>query len=217
MAKTVRVPITNVFMDGDYTGEIHVGPANTKLNVILDTGSSALAVDGQKYEPSPGDKLTNVAQADSYGDGSSWTGAVINTTVTFQNAGNAIALAGANVAVAYQASKDMFSGADGILGLAYAPLDDAFSMPQQTWTTKYTSDQVQSGKRGVITPYLTQLAQAGITSDIVSFYTKRSFIRGGANPAADDLNKGWMIIGGGQEETSLYSGAFHAVKVLADD
>ncbi len=142
MAKTVKVPITNVYMDGDYTGEIHVGPGNTKLNVILDTGSSALAIDGHKYEPSPGDKLTNIAQADSYGDGSSWTGAVINTTVTFQNAGNAVALPGANVAVAYQASKDMFRGADGILGLAYAPLDDAYAMPQPTWSTKYPSDEV---------------------------------------------------------------------------
>jgi hypothetical protein len=28
----------------------------------------------------------------------------------------------------------MFRSADGILGLAYAPLDDAFTMPQNTWT-----------------------------------------------------------------------------------
>jgi hypothetical protein len=51
MAKSARIPITNVYMDGDYTGTICVGPERKSLNVILDTGSSALAIDARKYTP----------------------------------------------------------------------------------------------------------------------------------------------------------------------
>jgi len=135
MAKVVRVPVTNVYMGGDYTGRIYVGPENTPLNVILDTGSSAFA-DGKKYKPTlsgiGADKTTKLAQTDAYGDGSSWTGAVLDATVTIGDGAQAVPLAGANVSVAYTASRSMFDGADGILGLAYAPLDDAFKMPKNT-------------------------------------------------------------------------------------
>jgi hypothetical protein len=66
-----------------------------------------------------------------------------------------------------------------------------------------------------IQPYLTQLAGEGVTSDIISFVTHRSFIHvGGAN---DPLNNGIMVIGGGYDETDLFTGSFQAVKVLSDD
>jgi hypothetical protein len=220
MGKVVRIPITNVYMGGDYTGRIYVGPAKTPLNVILDTGSSALAVDGKKYKPTltgaGADKTGNLAQTDAYGDGSTWTGAVLNSIVTVGEGALGVPLAGANVAVAYTASSSMFQGADGILGLAYAPLDDAFKMPKNTWTNHYTSTQVRVGKRTLLVPYLTQLAQEDIVSDIISFYTLRSFIHIGG-PADDPLNSGWMIVGGGEESTDLYTGKFQAVKVVSDD
>ena len=109
----------------------------------------------------------------------------------------------------------MFRSADGILGLAYAPLDDAFAMPQDTWRHKYTSTEVRAGKEESIQPYLTQLAGEGVTSDIISFVTHRSFVHaGGTN---DPLNKGIMVIGGGYDETDLFSGSFQKVKVLSDD
>jgi hypothetical protein len=220
MAKVVRIPITNVYMGGDYTGRIYVGPTNTPLNVILDTGSSALAVDGKKYKPtlagSGVDKTTKLAQTDAYGDGSTWTGAVLNSTVTVGDGAKAVPLTSANVSVAYTSSSSMFQGADGILGLAYAPLDDAFAMPKDTWKNHYTSTQVRTGKGTVLTPYLMQLAQENISSDIISFYTLRSFTHIGG-PADDPLNSGWMIIGGGEESTDLYTGQFQSVKVVSDD
>ncbi len=220
MGKVIRIPITNVYMGGDYTGRIYVGPAKTPLNVILDTGSSALAVDGKKYKPtlsgSAADKTTNLAQTDAYGDGSTWTGAVLNSTVSIGDGSQTVPLPGANVAVAYTASSNMFAGADGILGLAYAPLDDAFKMPKNTWTNHYTSTQVRTGKQTLLAPYLTQLAQEDIASDIISFYTLRSFTHIGG-PSDDPLNSGWMIVGGGQESTDLYSGKFQSVKVVSDD
>jgi hypothetical protein len=217
MAKVARVEITNIYMGGDYTGQILIGPQGHSMNVILDTGSSALALDGHKYTPdlANGDKSTQLAQTDSYGDGSSWTGAVIQTKLAVGNGSNAISLSNGNAAIAYTRSANMFRSADGILGLAYAPLDDAFAMPQDTWRHKYTSTQVRAGTEQSIQPYLTQLAGESVTSDIISFVTHRSFIHvGGAN---DPLNKGIMVIGGGYDEADLFAGSFQKVKVLSDD
>jgi aspartyl protease len=218
MPNIVRVPITNIYMGGDYTGVIYVGPGKKPMNVILDTGSSALALDGKKYQPnlSGGDQSTDLAQTDSYGDGSTWTGAVIKTTLTMGANNSSVALPGGNAAIAYQESANMFGSTDGILGLAYAPLDDAFQMPKDTWKDQYTSTQVRSGKPSDLVPYLTQLANAGVTSDIISFYTRRSFVHVGGGDANDPLNQGWMIVGGGQESTDLYTGSFQNVKVLSD-
>jgi hypothetical protein len=94
MAKTARIPITNVFMDGDYTGQILVGPQQKPMNVVLDTGSSALALNGHKYTPNTaeGDVTTHLAQTDAYGDGSSWTGAVIKTKISIGQGADAITL-----------------------------------------------------------------------------------------------------------------------------
>ncbi len=220
MAKIARIPITNIF-GGDYTGRILVGPNQQPMNVLLDTGSSALAIDGTKYQPAigNGDQTTHLAQTDSYGDGSSWTGAVIQTQLKVGDGDSSVTLADGNCAVAYTASANMFGQTDGILGLAYAPLDDAFSMPDDTWQHQYTDTEVRSGQAGPITPYLTQLFNEGITSDKISFLTRRSFPHIGANGADpnDPFNQGWMIVGGGEEATDLYTGDFQTVKVLSDD
>jgi Eukaryotic aspartyl protease len=218
MATIARVPITNIYMGGDYTGLILVGPQQQPMNVILDTGSSALALDGTKYKPNlaGGDKTTDLAQTDSYGDGSSWVGAVIETKLTMGSGGPGVTLQGGNAAIAYTDADNMFGSADGILGLAYAPLDDAFTMPKDTWANQYTGVQVRTGTKGDIAPYLTQLANQGVVSDVISFRTRRSFVHvgGGAN---DPLNQGVMVIGGGQESTDLYTGAFQNVSVLSDE
>lgn len=219
MPKIVRVPITNFYMDGDYTGRILVGPRKQPMNVILDTGSSALALDGHKYQPDTagGDQTTKLAQFDSYGDNSSWTGAVIKTSISVGDGASTVASEGMNAAVAYDQSADMFRSADGILGLAYAALDDAFEMAADTWANHYTGTEVRQGTKTTIVPYLTQLADQDIVSDKISFYTQRSFINNGNGGAADPLNQGWMIIGGGEESTDLYTGPFQTAKVLTDE
>ena len=219
MPKIARVPITNVYMDGDYTGKILVGRAGKPLNVILDTGSSALALDVHKYSVATGDDTTDIAQSDAYGDGTvGWTGAVIETVVAIGDGATKISLANANVAIAYDQTASMFGAADGILGLAYAPLDNAFTMPDNTWKNKYTPQQInQEGTQTTLTPYLSQLAGQDVVSDIISFYTKRSFVHQGTGGESDPLNQGLMIVGGGQESTDLYSGTFQSVKVLDDE
>jgi hypothetical protein len=218
MASVVRIPITNVYMDGDYTGRILVGPHQQPMNVILDTGSSALALDGHKYTPdfTKGDKSTHLAQTDSYGDGSTWTGAVVKTAVTIGTGGSSVTVPDANISVAYSRSANMFRSADGILGLAYAPLDDAFTMQQDSWKKKYSATQVRTGKPIQLSPYLTQLQQEGVTADRIAFFTRRSFVHAGGSGETDPLNQGWMIVGGGEESTDLYAGAFQTVKVVSD-
>lgn len=218
VANIARIPITNVYANGDYTGRIFVGPEKLPMNVILDTGSSALALNGKKYHPnlSSGDQSTKLAQTEAYDDGSSWTGAVIKTGISIGEGGPSILLKNANAAVAY-ASKDMFDSCDGILGLAYAFLDDAFTMPEDTWAHQDLENQVRTGKHGQLKPYLTQLADDGVTSDKIAFLTRRSLIHVGGGGANDPLNQGWMIVGGGEECTNLYTGAFKTVKVLSDE
>ena len=82
-AVTVQMPIINVLMDGDYTGLIYVGSNKLPINVILDTGSSTLAIDGTIYDPTKDQtaQLTDIAQEVAYADRSDWVGAVVLTDV----------------------------------------------------------------------------------------------------------------------------------------
>ena len=43
MPKSVIIPITNVYAKGTYTAKVKIGSQTTRVNLILDTGSSALA------------------------------------------------------------------------------------------------------------------------------------------------------------------------------
>lgn len=218
--KIVRIPITNVFAGGDYTGKLRIGSDPKELNVLLDTGSSTLAVHQTAYDPTEDAeaRATDVAQEVVYGSGA-WLGAVVQTSVTVgaDTAGSApVALRDVAVAVATEV-RDMFRGFDGILGLAYDKLDNAFEMPRQTWPMDLTPQEIQSGRRVLIDPYFSQLEQAGIVADKFAFYTRRSFKRCTLDdPAADPLNQGWLILGGGEEATDLYSGSFQSVRVVRD-
>jgi hypothetical protein len=217
--KVVRIPITNVHMDGDYTGRIFVGPKKQSMEVLFDTGSSMLVLDSHKYRPdvAGGDQTTKLAQSEVFEDKTSWTGAVVRTAVSIGDGASAVTAAGINAAVAYEQSADVFGAADGVLGLAYAALDDAFEMPADTWSERYTPAKVKEGRTTTIPPYLTQLAKEGIVSDTISFFTRRSLVHQGGGGAKDPLNQGWMIVGGGEESKDLYTGTFQTAKILADD
>ena len=151
MATVVRIPITNVFAKGDYTGVIVVGPDKRPMNVLLDTGSSAPALDGTKYTPDfdGGDQSTKLAQTAAFGDGSGFTGAVIKSSVTV-GTGNATAtLKGGNVAVAYDATENMFGDTDGILGLQ----GDAGDVKLDVQPSSYW--QANTQQAGFATPAIT--------------------------------------------------------------
>jgi len=164
-----------------------------------------------------GDQTTKLAQSEVFEDNSSWTGAVVRTTVSIGDGAAAVTATGINAAVAYEQSGDVFGAADGVLGLAYAALDDAYEMPADTWSQRYTVAKVKEGRATTIPPYLTQLAKEGIVSDKIAFYTRRSLVHQGGGGAKDPLNHGWMIVGGGEESKDLYAGTFQTAKILAED
>jgi hypothetical protein len=216
MPDVVRIPITNIYAGGPYTGRIFVGAKNKPMNVFLDTGSSTLVLSRHAYRPDTGkgDLLTRFAQTVDYADNSSWTGAVIHTSVSIGEV-RRVAIPDANVAIAYYERKGVFDGYDGILGLAYTALDDAALMPKETWPKRYTQRGLQRNLHKRIKPYLNQLAKKGITFDKISFYTRRSTIHYGAGVANDPLNHGWMIVGGGEEAKDLYFGRFQTARVMS--
>jgi hypothetical protein len=69
-----------------------------------------------------------------------------------------------------------------------------------------------------IPPYFTEVESNGITANKFAFYTLRSVpsLAGGGNVADNALNKGFFILGGGEEQTDLFSGAFLSVDVVDD-
>ena len=215
MPDVVRIPITNIHAGGPYTGRIFVGAHNKPMNVYLDTGSSTLALSRDAYKPDTGkgDKLTRYAQTVGYDDGTGFTAAVIHTQVSVGEVRRAT-IPNANVAIAYL-QRGMFNGYDGILGLAYAALNDAALMRKVTWTGRYTERGVEDKQHKRLKPYLNQLEQKGVTFDKIAFYTRRSTVHYGAGVANDPLNHGWMIVGGGEEATDLYSGKFQTAKVTS--
>jgi hypothetical protein len=138
----MRIPILNVYMDGDYTGVIDVGSQGAAANVVaIGTGA------------------------------------------------NAINLTAANTAVAYAESADMFGKSNGIMGLAYTRLNNAFSTPGPTWPATYSYNQIQQqGRSTFLNPYFTQLEAAGMVANKFAFYTKRSMVSNAtANPLTDTL------------------------------
>jgi hypothetical protein len=213
----IRLPLTNVHMDGDYTGIVYVGSQRTPANVILDTGSSTLAIDGGFYDPAKDKsaKMTNIAQEVGYADRSKWMGAVVRTDIAVGV--HEVMLPRVSVAVAYHESGNVFGKSNGILGLAYKRLNDAYELPGPTIPPKYTYNQIQAGTVTYIEPYFTQLEAAGMVANKFAFYTRRSMINmPDGNPADDPLNKGFLILGGGEESTDLYKGSFQVARVVDD-
>jgi hypothetical protein len=188
--------------------------------VILDTGSSTLALDGHLYNPA-GDrnaKTSDMVQEVRYRSGS-WLGAVVYSDVVAGSGEQSATLKQVSIAVAYAESSDMFGKSSGILGLAYTRLDKAFTMPGVTWPPKYTYNQIQQqGRVTFLEPYFTELEAQGTVANRFAFYTKRSLrCQATPNAANNKLNQGLLILGGGEESKDLYTGGFQSVSVLSDD
>jgi hypothetical protein len=218
--KPIRVPITNTVLGGDYTGQLLVGSQNKPVNVILDTGSSTFAVDGRSYNPGEDKKaeVTRIAQEVQYGSGA-WVGSVVKTDVKVGNGAASAAMSGVSMAVAVQETAQMFGKSDGILGLAYTRLDDAYDLGKSSWPPAFGPNDFRAARKTFLEPYFTQLEQSGLVANKFAFYTKRSYVHhpDKGDPAADPLNSGFLILGGGEEATDLHDDTFSSVKVLSDD
>lgn len=202
MSNTIAVKINNV-KTGVYVARIYVGTPAQPLDVMLDTGSSMLAVDGNQYDVSKDNNAhqTGLVQTGRYVTGS-WSGDVFTTNVNLRSSGGAFDVNNTVVAVATQ-DKGIFYHCDGILGLAYRSLDKGMNRFE-------AGHQVKTSESFL--PYFTALKTQALAANIFSFYTLRS------NPdiVNPDVNHGYFIVGGGEEYTDLYSGAFHSVLVTHD-
>jgi len=215
----IRIPITNALLGNGYTGTLYIGAQQKEVNLLLDTGSSTLAVENRSYDPRHDKKatVTSMVQEVSYADGSNWIGSVVRTDVMAKSGRRSTALESVAVAVAYHDTASMFGDAQGILGLAFESLDDAYTLKRPTVPPKYTPNEIRTGRHTFIEPYFTQLEEAGLSADKYSFCTRRSVMRASKRPAADPMNNGLLILGGGEEATDLYDGDFQTALVLSDD
>jgi hypothetical protein len=244
-AKTLRIPITNVFDGTDYSAQILIGSQQVAANVILDTGSSTLAVVPSVYQAAQDTdmKPTSLAQQVLYGTGA-WIGPIVNTRLALGDpAGDTVTLQSAPIAVTMVQAKDNFTGVDGIMGLAYLSLNKAYDLqsylahhkinPPVTFPWPFPSANFANSWKqfseltktpGVastsVAPYFMEMETQGLTLNKFAFYTLRSWVRyATANKtaiASDPLNNGFFILGGGEEQTDLYSGDFVNVDVLHD-
>jgi hypothetical protein len=236
---SIRVPITNVFGGGDYTAEILVGSQGVPANVIVDTGSSTLAIQQTRYKAANDTALNPTAwsQDISYGTGG-WAGPVVMTDLTFGPTGGAVNLKNAPMALADEQEPDNFGDADGILGLAYTPLNEGtnlhsylvqrainppvtfpwpFPVQNTAAAVKQFAKFLSSMPPQSITPYFTLLEQTGITPNKFALYTLRSAVSAvQEDPSRDPLNGGYLILGGGEEQNDLYQGDFVNVDVVDD-
>ncbi len=125
-----RIPISISAAEGAYSVRLLLGASQQPAVLLLDTGSSALAVRQSCYTPADDSAVTLSSdfQLVQYGAGG-WAGSMVSTQVTLaasaagERSQNLIAQA--ELAVIVDEPSHNFYQADGIWGLAYAPLDHA--------------------------------------------------------------------------------------------
>jgi hypothetical protein len=233
---SIRIPINNVKGGGDYTGEIKIGSQGTVANVILDTGSSTLAVVPRVYKIAEDKNVTftSYAQLVTYGTGG-WSGPVLQTTLSMGSDGTQASV-NTYIAIADEQLPHNLGPADGILGLAFNALNSAYDLtayltshnvnPPVTYpwlfpvkTSAAALQQVEQFLARMtevdLTPYFTALETANVTRNIFAFYTRRSTPNMASdNAEGDPLNNGIFVLGGGLDQTDLYTGQPLNVAVL---
>jgi hypothetical protein len=238
----LQLRTTLAYAKGAYTVEIKIGSQRRPANVLLDSGSSTLVVLPQAYDPSHDRCLsaTSLAQSIAYGIGT-WAGPVLKTEIAFGDKRHARILPDAEIAM-IESSAQNFRDADGLLGLAYRKLDKAHDVstlltekniaPTVTWPWPFnTSDaaNLSAFKTDIreqplvnLTPCFSALEEEGIISDKFSMLIRRSLVHvldDDSTPeqlAADPLNEGVLVLGGGEECQTLYQGGFETVKIVHD-
>lgn len=236
----LKLRTTLAYAKGAYTVEIKIGSQKRPANVLLDSGSSTLVVLPHVYDPSHDTSLksTSLAQSIAYGIGS-WAGPVLKTEIAFGDKRHARILPDAEIALVETTAQN-FRDADGMIGLAYLKLDKAHDMtavlaekninPNHTWPWPFDVDeagelsafktQLREQPLVNLTPCFCALEEEGIISDKFSMLIKRSIVHvldNKATPeklAADPLNQGVLVLGGGEECQSLYEGGFETAKIV---
>ena len=223
---------------GGYTVQVHLGSARAPANLVLDTGSSTLAVSPAAYAPEhdTARAATPWAQDIQYGGGA-WAGPVLRSSLALGEGRHARRIDDALFAL-IETPAALFRQADGIFGLAYRELDPAHDIsgllqqrgvqPALSWPwaldedANALRDHILKQPRVDITPAFTALEEEGVVRDQFGLVVQRAVVHVASDGltdhalAADPLNRGTLVIGGGVEAQSLYHGGFHDIRVVHD-
>tara|TARA_R110002020_G_scaffold112746_1_gene259312 strand:- start:4386 stop:5639 length:1254 start_codon:yes stop_codon:yes gene_type:complete len=242
MPTTIQIPTTLAHAEGAYTAVARFGTLATPANLVLDTGSSSLAVLAKVYDPGKDADLraTSLVQEINYGGGA-WAGPVVRSTLGFGHGHHERRLPRAPFGV-IESEAPVLRQADGIWGLAYRDLNPAYDVTAllasqgcQTglsWPWPFAEGHaldlpnlktsLQSQPRSCIEPTFTALEEEGIVRNRFAMSIGRAVVHAGegtshaSDAASAQLNQGTLVLGGGRELQHLYSGAFHQVRVLHD-
>lgn len=240
---SLQLATTLAYAKGGYSTALSLGSGECPLNVLLDTGSSTLAVTPGRYAPQQDSRLkaTALAQQVTYGKGA-WAGPVLQTQVGFGQGEHARRIDDAAFAFVETDSRSFFRDADGILGLAYRHLNPAHDMstplrrqgrePALTWPWPYTlgdaaaqsafKQELLQQPRVTLPPLFQALAQEGLVADVFALQIQRAVVHvlddaaTAGSLARDPLNQGVLVVGGGEECQSLYHGALQDIRIVHD-
>ena len=235
MAHSIRLALTNTLADGGYSVRAHVGIHQQAVHLILDTGSSTLAVNHTCYnvEKDKCAEFTYYTQSIKYGVGS-WHGPVVKTQVSLGMFGHNVTLPDAFTAIADTGKFECFKQADGILGLAYRPLNHArylFEAADSQLSKKGVYQYIMSGSRDnpvyketkatTLPSYFTSLEEQGVVADKFAFWLHRSSIyydNGNCRTKAlaHWQNHGLFVIGEPSVHRDLFCEPMQSAKVLHD-
>ena len=241
MSKSVLVPLCNEYANGDFTATVSLVGVQSPLNLIIDTGSSGLAIK-HCHVNKINVVATRLAQHLAYGEGS-WTGPVVQTRLTIGDKRLPkyhCHIDKVFVAIAQNDNPHTFAQADGIIGLAYeslnvahdltALLDELGVSPNKTfpWPAALSKSSEASIKHRILsspkrplTPYFDLLENHDVVANQFAFVVHRSSIYRGANiqkqqEVSHPLNTGILILGEPKEYKHLHQDDFINVKVVHD-
>ena len=239
MAGALEIPITLAHARGAYTATARFGEQAEPANLVLDTGSSTLALHARTYDPDRDGRLqaTPWVQEIRYGGGA-LAGPVLRSRLAFGHGHHQRAIEDAVFAL-IESDTPFLQGADGLWGLAYRGLDPAYDVssllasqghePALSWPWPYGSghdldlarfDQfVHTLPRTHLTPAFTALEAEGVLRNRFGFLARRSLLHMAGHdggPAHDPLNQGVLVLGGGEAQQHLHDGHFQAVRIVHD-
>ncbi|WP_386066749.1 pepsin-like aspartic protease [Tahibacter sp. UC22_41] len=236
----LQLPTTLAYARGGYSVALDLGSQECRVNVLLDTGSSTLAVAAQGYAPERDTALTATAYAQqiSYGGGR-LAGPVLRSRIGLGDRDQHRGLDDVAFACVQGTPPTFFRDADGICGLAFRRLDAAHDLsaplaaqgrdPAVTWPWPFADsdaaalhDLFEQQPRVELEPLFTALQSHNVFADCFALQIGRAVVHITDAAATtrqlegDPLNRGVLVLGGGEECQSLYDGAFADLRVLHD-
>ncbi len=239
-ANPIHLDTSLAWAKGGYTAPVALGSERHIANLVLDTGSSTLAVEPRAYAPERDTALsaTPWAQDIRYGGGA-WAGPVLRSSLSLGEGRHARHISDALFAL-IETGGNLFREADSIFGLAYRELDPAHDLsdllersgvqpaaswpwhPGQSTDAEALRHQILQQPRVTLKPAFSALEEEGAVRDSFGLVVQRAVVHvaseglSTAALAADPLNRGTLVLGGGPEAQTLYRGGFQDIRVVHD-